>query len=198
MSGTEIDERRYLSRLKPSGFLRNALREPLSVGALVPSSRFLAKLLVYEIKPGSKVIELGAGTGTITQAILNTGVYAQDLTLIEQNEEFTELLKQRFPETTVIQANAASFRRHLAPGTELVDSVVSGLPLLLFPARFKVRLLAQIFKSLHSNGCLYQFTYGGACPISRKLRRTLSLKASLIGFTPFNVPPAFVYRITRN
>jgi phospholipid N-methyltransferase len=197
MSGTEVDVRRNLSRLKLSGFLRNVFRKPLSVGALAPSSRFLAKLLISNIKPGSKVIELGAGTGAITQAILNTGVYANDLTLIEQNEEFAELLRQRFPETTVLQANAVSFRHHLAPGTELVDFVVSGLPLLLFPARLKVRLLTQIFKSLRDDGCLHQFTYGGCCPISRTLRRTLGLKASLIGFTPFNVPPAFVYRVTR-
>ena len=198
MSKTGIDEKGNFSRPKPRGFLRNLFREPLEIGALAPSSRFLAKLLVNDIKPGSKVIELGAGTGAVTQAILNAGVYAKDLTLIEQNKEFVELLRQQFSEATVLQANAVSFRRHLAPGSEAVDFVVSGLPLLLFPARLKARLLAQIFKSLHSDGCLYQFTYGGCCPISRKLRRTLALKASLIGFTPFNVPPAFVYRIPRN
>ncbi len=197
MSGTEVDVRRNLSRPKLNGFLRNVLREPLNVGALAPSSRFLAKLLISNIKPGSKVIELGAGTGAVTQAILNTGVCANDLTLIEQNEEFAELLRQRFPEATVLQTNAISFRHHLTPGTELADFVVSGLPLLLFPARLKVRLLTQIFKSLRDGGCLHQFTYGGCCPISRTLRRTLSLKASLIGFTPFNVPPALVYRVTR-
>jgi phospholipid N-methyltransferase len=173
------------------------LREPFSIGALAPSSRFLANLLVTDMKPGSRVIELGAGTGAVTQAILNAGVYPDDLTLIEQNGEFARLLEHRFPETTVLEANAVSFRRHIAPDSEPVDFVVSGLPLLLFPARIKVRLLTQIFKSLRDDGCLYQFTYGGRCPISRTLRGNLGLKASLMKFTPFNVPPAFVYRIAR-
>jgi phospholipid N-methyltransferase len=173
------------------------LREPFSVGALAPSSRFLAKLLVTDMEAGSRVIELGAGTGAVTQAILDAGVHSDDLTLIEQNEEFAELLRLRFPDTTVLEANAVSFRRHIAPDAEPVDFVVSGLPLLLFPARIKIRLLTQIFKSLHQDGCLLQFTYGGRCPISRSLRKSLGLKASLIRFTPFNVPPAFVYSLTR-
>ena len=121
MSGTEVDLRRDLPRPQLRDFLRSLLREPLSVGALVPSSRFLANLLVSDIEPGSRVIELGAGTGAVTQAILNAGVFADDLTLIEQNEEFAALLRKRFPETTVLEANAVSFRRHLPPDTEPVS-----------------------------------------------------------------------------
>jgi len=173
------------------------LREPFSVGALAPSSRYLANLLVSDMEAGTRVMELGAGTGAITQPILDAGVPAHDLTLIEQNEEFAELLRRRFPDTTVLEANAVSLRRHIDPDSAPVDFVVSGLPLLLFPARIKVRLLTQIFKSLHDDGCLLQSTYGGRCPVSRSLRKSLGLKASLIRFTPFNVPPAFVYRIAR-
>jgi len=197
MSGAELDVKRDLSRPQRGGFFRSLLREPFSVGALAPSSRSLANLMVTDIRPGSRVVELGAGTGAVTQAILDAGVHANDLTLIEQNEEFAALLTQRFPGTTVVRANAVSLRRHIAPGFEPADFVVSGLPLLLFPARTKVRLLSQIFKSLKDDGCLYQFTYGGRCPISRSVLRTLGLKASLMKFTPFNVPPAFVYRIAR-
>ncbi|MFL2547210.1 MAG: class I SAM-dependent methyltransferase [Candidatus Rariloculaceae bacterium] len=198
MSGTEAGIRRDLSRQQPGGFLKGLLREPRSVGALAPSSRFLANLLTSDIAPGDRVIELGAGTGAITEAILNAGVCPSDLTLIEQDEEFADLLRNRFPGTSVVEANAVSFRRHLPPRTEPVDYVVSGLPLLLFPARIKIRLVRQIFNSLTDDGCLFQFTYGVRCPISRSLRKTLGIKASLTKFTPLNIPPAFVYRITRN
>ena len=197
MSGAEIDVRRDLSRPQLGGFWRSMLREPLTVGALAPSSRFLANLMVTDMRPGSRVIELGAGTGAVTQAILDAGVHAADLTLIEQNEEFAELLTERFPGTTVLRANAVSLRRHIPPDSPPADFVASGLPLLLFPARIKVRLLSQIFKSLQPDGSLHQYTYGGRCPVSRSLLRSLGLKASLMKFTPFNVPPAFVYRITR-
>ena len=153
--------------------------------------------MVTDMRPGSRVVELGAGTGAVTQAILDAGVHARDLTLIEQNEEFAALLRHRFPGTTVVRANAVSLRRHIAPDFGPADFVVSGLPLLLFPARTKVRLLSQIFKSLKGDGCLYQFTYGGRCPVGRSVLRSLNLQASLMKFTPFNVPPAFVYRMSR-
>ncbi len=197
MSGAEIDIRRALSRPQLGDFLRSMLREPFAVGALAPSSRSLASLMVTDMKPGSRVIELGAGTGAVTEAILDAGVRADDLILIEQNEEFAQQLARRFPNTTVVNANAVSLCRHICPDFEPADFVVSGLPLLLFPARTKVRLLSQIFKSLRDDGCLYQFTYGGRCPVSRSLLRSLGLKATLMKFTPFNVPPAFVYRIAR-
>ncbi len=197
MSGAELDVRRDLSRPQRGGFFRSLLREPFSVGALAPSSRSLANLMVTDMRPGSRVVELGAGTGAVTQAILDAGVHANDLTLIEQNEEFAALLTQRFPGTTVVRGNAVSLRRHIAPDFGPADFVVSGLPLLLFPARTKIRLLSQVFKSLQDDGRLYQFTYGGRCPISRSVLRTVGLKASLMKFTPFNVPPAFVYRIAR-
>lgn len=197
MSGSGIEIRRELSPPQLGGFLRSLLREPFVVGALAPSSRFLASLMVADMGPGSRVIELGPGTGAVTQAILNAGVRADDLILIEQNEEFAKLLTRRFPDTTVVKANAISLCRHIDPESAPADFVVSGLPLLLFPARTKVRLLSQVFKSLRDDGCLYQFTYGGRCPVSRSLLRSLGLRASLMKFTPFNVPPAFVYRIAR-
>ncbi len=197
MSGAEAKIRHELSRPQFGDFLRNMLRQPFSVGALAPSSRFLASSMVARIQPGSKVIELGAGTGAVTTAILDAGVHANDLTLIEQNEEFADILALRFPEATVVRANAVSLRRYLCPDAEPADFVISSLPLLLFPTRTKIRVLSQVFKSLHDDGCLYQFTYGGRCPISRSLLRSLGLEASLMKFTPFNLPPAFIYRIAR-
>ena len=71
---------------------------------MAPSSRRLANLMVADVGPGSRVIELGAGTGVVTQAILDAGVSPEDLIVIEQNEEFAELLKARFPEVTVVRA----------------------------------------------------------------------------------------------
>ncbi len=197
MSGAEVEVRQELSRSQLSGFFRSMLRQPFRVGALAPSSRFLASSMVEGMRPGSRVIELGAGTGAVTQAILEAGVDAADLILVEQNEEFASMLAKRFPNTTVIRANAISLRRYLSPDSGPADFVVSGLPLLLFPARSKIRLLSQVFKTLNDDGCLYQFTYGGRCPIGRSLLRSLGLKASLMKFTPFNLPPAFVYRISR-
>ena len=84
-------------RSRQQQFFSNLLKKPFSVGAVAPSSRRLAALMVSDIGPGSRVIELGAGTGVFTQAILDAGVAPSDLIVVEQNEGFVELLKERFP-----------------------------------------------------------------------------------------------------
>jgi phosphatidylethanolamine/phosphatidyl-N-methylethanolamine N-methyltransferase len=197
MSRANAEIRRDVSQPTIRQFLGNLLRDPIAVGAVAPSSRHLANLMVTGMKPGSRVIELGAGTGAVTEAILDAGVHASDLTLVEQNENFAAILSSKYPDTTIVRGNAVSLRRHICTDSGKADFVVSGLPLLLFPARSKARLLSQVFKTLSDEGCLYQYTYGVRCPVSRKLLRNLNLAASLMKFTPFNVPPAFVYKIAR-
>jgi len=75
--------------------------------------------------------------------------------------------------------------------------VVSGLPLVLFSRPEKSDLLSQSFTMLKEDGAFYQFTYGGRCPVSRGQLDALGLEAKRVGVTLFNLPPAFVYRITR-
>jgi len=178
-------------------FLSGVVSQPLSMGAVAPSSRYLADLMVADMGPGSRVIELGAGTGVVTQAILDAGVSPKDLIVIEQNEGMAELLKERFPESTVLRANAVSLRHHIAGLAGPADFIASGLPLLLFPAKRKARVLMQAFGALKPGGYFHQFTYAGRCPVERSVLRSLDLEASLLRFTPFNLPPAFVYRLQR-
>ena len=178
-------------------FLGTLVREPLVVGAVAPSSRRLAGHMVADIVPGSRVIELGAGTGAVTRAILESGVSAADLLVIEQNEAFSEMLRKRFPGIGVITGNALGLNRHAGALPGPADFVVSGLPLLLFTPGRKLRLLHQVFSVLTEEGAFHQFTYGGRCPIQRAVLQRLGLKATLLRFTPINVPPAFVYRLQR-
>ena len=178
-------------------FLGTLVREPLSVGALAPSSRRLANHMVVDIVPGSRVIELGAGTGALTQAILASGVAPADLLVIEQNAAFSEMLRKRFAGVTVITGNALGLKQHADALAGPTDFVVSGLPLLLFTPGRKLRLLYQVFSALSEEGAFHQFTYGGRCPVERAVLRRLGLEATLLRFTPINLPPAFVYRLQR-
>ena len=178
-------------------FLGTLVNEPLSVGALAPSSRRLADHMAADIAPGSRVIELGAGTGSLTRAILDAGVEPSDLLVIEQNEAFSEMLRKRFPGIGVITGNALGLNRHAGALPGPADFVVSGLPLLLFTPGRKLRLLHQVFSVLTEQGAFHQFTYGGRCPVERAVLRRLGLEATLLRFTPMNLPPAFVYRLQR-
>ena len=101
------------SQVKFRRFLSAVLKEPLSIGAIAPSSPYLAKYLIEGIRPGSRVIELGAGTGIVTQAILESGVEPKDLIALEQNGDFADLLKERFPNIIVAKANALELKNHI-------------------------------------------------------------------------------------
>jgi phospholipid N-methyltransferase len=178
-------------------FFRSWIQNPLSIGAVAPSGRLLAKMMAMNLGAGTRVIELGAGTGTVTQAILDSGVRPQDLYIVEQNQQFIPILKRRFPCCPTIQADAMSLAEHVNGSAGSFDFIISGLPLLLFSAEQKLRLLSQAFDVLRPTGVLRQFTYAGRCPVGRDLRAKLQIESSLVGIAPFNLPPAFVYRFGR-
>jgi phosphatidylethanolamine/phosphatidyl-N-methylethanolamine N-methyltransferase len=177
-------------------FFRSWIRDPRGIGACAPSGRALAKLMATGVAPGAKVLELGAGTGTVTEALLARGVQPSDLFLVECNRELARILQRRFPRCQVIVADALALDAHLAPPAAF-DFVISGLPLLLFSIEQRLELLRQVLALLGPRGVLHQFTYGGRCPIERELRRILQVDSELLGIAALNLPPAFVYRLAR-
>lgn len=174
------------------------LRNPRGVGAVLPSSPSVGKLLVTGIRPGARVIELGGGTGTVTQAILDAGVAPEDLLVLEKDAVFAKFLKRRFPTVKVINADAVTLDQYAGELAGPVDFVISGLPLLLFSSEERVQLLERVFKLLGQTGRFHQFSYVARCAVPAEQLRALGARASLIGVAPFNVPPAFVYRVRRS
>jgi phospholipid N-methyltransferase len=158
----------------------------------------LAKRMTEGLYPGARVIELGAGTGTVTEAILAAGVRACDLHVVERNREFAQILRKRFPLTEVHGIDADSVERRLPSLVGEVDFIVSGLPILWFRRAKKVAILTAAFAMLRSGGFFHQFTYTGRPPVGTRLMDELGLKATLAGIAPFNIPPAFVYRFQKN
>ena len=197
MSESKLRQRQQHTSDDLGRFFKNWIQNPTAIGAVAPSGRLLAKLMATGLRPGARVIELGAGTGTVTQAILDTGVRAEDLFAVEQNAQFLKILARRFPECPLVAADALSLVEHV-PGPGTFDFVISGLPLLFFSLAQKQRLLEQVFEMLAPNGALHQFTYALRCPVERGLRSRLELRSSLLGIAPFNLPPAFVYRLSRS
>ncbi len=87
-------------------------------------------------------------------------------------------------------------RRDLFPEAS-VAAAISGLPLLSMAPRKVIHLLAGTFRHLRPCGAFYQITYAPRCPIPPAILNRLGLRATLVGWTVRNLPPAAVYRITR-
>ena len=179
------------------GFFRSLFSDPRAVGAVVPSGPSLGRLMARGCEAGARVVEVGAGTGALTRAILNTGVSERDLCLVESDERFVKILRERFPGARTVQGDATSLGEHMEDLMGRADFIISGLPLLLFSDARKRRLLAAAFRLLGEGGAFHQFTYGGVCPVARRMLDGLGLRASCLGVAALNVPPAFVYRIQR-
>lgn len=181
-------------------FLKVWLRNPAKVGAVLPSSRGLAAAMAREIDPADPgvVLELGGGTGSITSALLDSGVPAEDIVVIEREASFCERLSERFPRVRVICGDAGRLRRLLRDaGVGPVKAAVSGLPLLSLPKRLQRLIVAQTFAVLAETGVLVQFTYGPASPVSRSIANDLGLVGTRSSWILENFPPAFVWTYRR-
>lgn len=188
-------DRAYTDYLR---FFRSWVANPLTVAAVAPSGRSLARLMTAEISSAhGPVLELGAGTGAFTQALLDRGVAEHDLTLVECDPDFVGLLQRRFPQARVLRIDASRLAGQAVFHDADIGAVVSGLPLLSMPPRKVMRILSGAFGCIRPKGAFYQFTYGLQCPVPRTILDRLGLKATRIGGTVRNLPPAAVYRITR-
>jgi len=180
-------------------FLGQAATNFRQTGAIAPSSRRLARELaqaIGSVRPGGVVIELGPGTGSVTDA-LRTWHPTASVIAVENNPTFARRLSDRLPSVRVVQGCASALPEHLrrfGHGREDVVAVVSGLPLLSLPPELVSRIFDSVRDVLLPGRRFVQFTYSA---------RAFSRLAPE-GFTPeprrrvwFNVPPAMVLPFTR-
>ncbi len=125
-------------------FLRSWLERPLVTGAVTPSGRMLARTMASYVDPqqDGPVIELGPGTGPVTEALIRRGIAPERLILVEFNPDFCRLLARRFPGVTVIRGDAYDIRATLdsvlaEPGA----ATISSLPLFTKPLEQRLDLL---------------------------------------------------------
>lgn len=177
-------------------FFLSLISNPWRIGALTPSSKALAAAITAEVTPEhAPVLELGPGTGVFTQALLARGIPEERLVLVEADPRFAALLSLRFPKARVLNVDAS---RLDAPfGSEQAGAVISGLPLLSIPADRVSAILEGAFACLRPGGACHQFTYRPRCPVPPTTLDRLGLTARRSHVVVGNVPPAFVYRITR-
>jgi phosphatidylethanolamine/phosphatidyl-N-methylethanolamine N-methyltransferase len=140
-------------------FVREWVSAPRSIGAICPSSSRLAAAIARQVTRGDGyVLELGGGTGVVTQALLEAGVPSPRLLVIERSEVFAAHLKARFGKVGVIRGDAAR-ASELVPPDARVDTIVSGLPLRSLPRDEASKIVDQWRLILRPGGKVIQFTY---------------------------------------
>jgi phosphatidylethanolamine/phosphatidyl-N-methylethanolamine N-methyltransferase len=177
-------------------FLRSWIEKPLHMGAVMPSGRVLARTMAQYVNIDSSepVVELGPGTGAITNALIEHGIDQKRLVLVEYNPGFCALLRDRYPHARVVQGDAYKLRDSLWDVLSVpASAVVSGLPLVTKPMLTRLKLIRDAFLALAPGAPFVQFTYSVAPPIPKSLPGVSTEASERIWM---NLPPArvWVYR----
>ena len=141
------------------------------------------------------MIELGPGTGPVTEALVERGIDPARLILVEFNPDFCRLLRTRYPAATVVQGDAYRIQ-HLLGGLlrEPAAAVVSGLPLTTKPFKQRIQLIDEAFELMAPDAPFVQFTYAMVTPIPK--RPEVAAHASELIWQ--NLPPARVWVYRKN
>ena len=177
--------------------LRRWLRHPMGVAELAPTSRWVAQAVAARLeleRPGA-VIELGAGTGSLTRGLLTAGCPPDRLVAIELDPEFAALLRRRFRGISVIAGDAGRLAELLATiGIARAASVVSSLPIRWFPRDVQTAILTGSLDLLGPGGSFYQLTNMRSSPL-----RSLppGVKAEPVRWILRNFLPIKIWRYRR-
>ena len=185
----------WKARLQFAGaFLKN----PLDIGAILPSSAALARAITQGLEPGTgKILELGSGTGVFTQQLITLGFAPDDLILVERNPAMAATLCRRFPQACVLQAPAQALGPENTPDFGHIGATICGLPLRNMGHNDHHHVLKATFQAMGPGGVLYLFTYGLRCPIAPQTLEAQNLTSTLRHIVLKNIPPASVYCISR-
>jgi len=177
-------------------FFRAWMEKPLTMGSVTPSGPALTRAIAAQVEPErpGPIVELGPGTGVVTDALVARGIPQERLVLVEYNGAFCELLRKRFPGATVIEGDAYDLERSLGdPAAGSLATVVSCLPLFTKPAGMRRTLLDAAFRLLGPGAPFVQFSYALVPPVPPVAGRVALWTSPWI---LRNVPPArvWVYR----
>jgi phosphatidylethanolamine/phosphatidyl-N-methylethanolamine N-methyltransferase len=144
------------------------LQKPLRIAAANPSGARLADAVARCIdlaRPGP-VLELGAGTGSLTQGLVRAGCSPERIIALEREPALVAVLRREFPAMTVIEGDATRIGAYLTGSVERLAGVVSSLPIKWFPAAAQSAIVKPCFDLLGPGGRFLQLTNAFSSPLS--------------------------------
>jgi len=176
-------------------FFRRWMANPLQMGSIVPSSPALCKRIVAQTRYADDeiVVELGAGTGVISRALIDSGLPAERLSVVEIVPDMADHLRAALPGVNVVQGDARRLPSLIPQGFHgRIGTVVVGIPLVLLPFAEQKRFIDAIEAVAPGRGFIL-YSYCVTSPLPWKKH---GLRPKREAWTPLNFPPASVWRYT--
>ncbi len=167
-------------------WLKKMFKNPKAIGSVTRSSKFLAERMTNSIKSSDTVLEMGPGDGAITDLILKKLDSPTRLTLVESDDDFHAICREKFSSCNCIKGDVQKF---LTGNPTAYDAIVSGIPFANMPKETRLQAFRLIKNSLHQDGRFIMFQYS-----LTSLEELKSIFKSVeTDLVPLNIPPAFVY-----
>ena len=192
----------HLRKKENSLFFKQWIKHPGRLGTLAPISVRLATSAAAPIDTNERVVEIGAGTGRLTRALLEKGIHPHNLAVIELDSSLTTFLKKTLPglydgQTPfphIIEGDA-TYLDTLIPAEWVgtVDTVVSAIPLMYLEKKQRLAIIDAAFNVLKPGGRIIHVTYSPKSPIEFSTAINQTRTASLW----MNIPPGFVWTYTQ-
>ena len=174
-------------------FFRRWLRNPLQMGSIIPSSPALCRKIAAAVErgPDEYVLELGAGTGVLSAALIAAGVPANKLIVVEIVPEMAQFLRESLPGVNVICGDAFDLKNALPAHMHgQIGTAICGIPLVLLPLERQEAFRDAVDAVAPGKGFLL-YTYCATSPLPYG---KLGMAARRMAFTLANFPPASVWR----
>jgi phosphatidylethanolamine/phosphatidyl-N-methylethanolamine N-methyltransferase len=174
-------------------FFRRWLANPLQMGSIIPSSRALCERIARNVErnPDEYVLELGAGTGVVSKALIDHGVPADRLIVVEIVPDMANHLRSVLPGVNVVCGDAFALKEAIPPEWQnRIGTAICGIPLVMLPFEQQQKFVDAVESVAPGKGFLL-LTY---CITSPLPYRKLGLTAKRLAWTPLNFPPASVWR----
>ncbi|WP_252181390.1 class I SAM-dependent methyltransferase [Azospirillum sp. B4] len=178
-------------------FFRRWAANPVGIASITPSAPSLGRLMARHVRRDADeiVVEYGGGTGAITRALLDSGIPASRLFVIERDKELHAYMTAKFPGVTVLLGDVKDVRTLLPPQwVGRVGTIVCGIPMILIPAEAQRQIMDEAYAVMPPGRQFLSFTYSLRSPLRRQ---ALNLTGKRLGWAMSNIPPAAVWGYTR-
>ena len=178
--------------------LRLWLSKPRQIATWTPTGTAVARAFVDALDAAPQhghIVELGAGTGPITAAMIDAGIDRERLCVVEYDRDLVSLLQARFGPSGIVQGDARALAGlFAAQGVERIAAIVSTLPILHFSRPDQRRVLDACFERGVRGAAFTQITYLPGSPVRQRALTRWGYRATRFCRVVRNWPPATLWQ----